>query len=356
MDEAIERKRQDIGEHQPRKAGLYPILQDTALVLPTLPSELQQLFMIQNRDLKPHFWGVAFAIWVLQPYFPMNTSRVYKALNMERKYFWRVIDILAKRKVVFLKYSRKSPWFSASFFTPASQAQSRVISLPVTPASSDRSNQKNYSGLPDTEYDPTPASNDRSRAYSGLPSPVVVVDFKTNNNNPTTANVTAAISGQAFDAMTKIVAGFRPGHLLPHLQCAQVFCPQNPSERLRGSIFYLVDCLQRGQKLRSPLAMLMKYIENGLVLDDIPNLSKKAPSNVKPKSDYVPPPPVDWKLKTGPEIIRIAQTLAFTHKNFSQLQKNLLEFFYDNPNFPEVEKEIEVMAREGRFNFKKEVT
>jgi hypothetical protein len=297
-----------------KESGLVPNFVGHAhdVIFPSLPPELAQMFQFHNQDLGLEYFGLVFAIWTAFPFFPMRRGTFTKNLRIrgtpiQPRHLQAMLEVLEARKVIGLRYSAHSPWFDAVVLTPGSSPLSInwkllrgvVSGVELTQGGSPRSkNLVELRGVAPGVKSEVQGEVPGVGLTPGSTRPVVVVGFKNNTNNVTADTVRLAIAGEAWDAMMKIVPGFQAGLLIPHLTTAHAISPGNPEKLLRGAIFYMADHIQRGRKARDPLALLIRHLEAGHVLDFLPDLTKKAPSCAKPEKSKTE---VDQELKLARE-------------------------------------------------------
>lgn len=333
------------------KKSVYNQFCKADAVYRSLPPELSQLLFLHNADLDPEFWGVCLKTWLMVPFFPVRMTTFQRALNLDgqRYRFWRIFDELIRRHILRLTYPRKSNYFRAEFVGVPSQLTGDAQTPP-----SQLTGDAHHRSLP-AMVPPTIAAEERSSPTIAAQNRVVVVDFKNNYNNLTPDDVRLAISGSPWDHMMRLVQGFQAGHLIPHFKAAHVFFPSDPVARLRGAIFYLADQHKRGQKSRSVLAVLLKHIEQGNVLEEQPDLLKKGGLNAKSKKEPEPDPgpPQDVSGHTLGQLLYAAGLQARIVPNVTDLLDSLSARYAGNPNWPVAAEKIKIEAQEGRLNFKK---
>lgn len=263
------------------------------ILLPDLPPEISQLLQVHNRDLGLEYWGLTFAIWISQPFFPLRRGTFRKNLSVRglpisSKKFQQMLWVLSTRKVIKLRYPLTSPWFDAVVLTPGRTPQELDWKLlRGGPLGSKPYSLGVHQGVATPQRTPgelTGYSPENPGGVGVTPrgsSPIVGVDLKKTSNNVTANDVRLAIGGDAWTLMMRLVPGFQAGHLIPHLRDAQELYPEDPAGRLRGAIFYLSDSITRGSKVDQPFRMLRYHLQQGHFLETPPDLAKKRPSNAK---------------------------------------------------------------------------
>ena len=274
-----------------RKVGLYPILQTQASPLPPLAEILKPLLYPHNSGLTLAHWGMMLRLYGAFQFFPLPVQTFRDSLEVSKRPFRRILTDLSRREIISLPYDQRSKWFSAGFPQAGIKAPTRAKTAHVEiPTRADSVHVVSISTRADSVHVEAPhGPNEPVKALEGpnepVCSPVVVVDFKYNVNNHTPALVRETILGAPREILTKAIHGFQDGLLLPHLRAAVEVCPADPAARLRGAIFYLDHQLQTGFKARNVLAVLLKHVTAGNVLEEQTNLLEKAPSNAKSEKD-----------------------------------------------------------------------